>query len=271
MSKIANGNRDHLFQLMADQATEGLGESELQVLRNLLSEHPDVDALEFELAAAAADLAMITDELIEMPDRLRDRILTEAGRFVGATTASVSNRRFELAGNGKVQQFKLRRRSVWSAYFVASAALAAALVGWWQVAALYRAESHSPTVQYASFVREAGDVVRVPWVGQEKDYKGVSGEAWWSQSRQKGFMRFVGLTPNDPARKQYQLWIVDPSRDKHPIDGGVFDVGTAGEVIVPIDAKLMVDHPAVFAITLEKPGGVVVSDGPLLVIGALPG
>lgn len=271
MSKIGNENRDYLFQLMADHATEGLGVRELQVLHRLLSKHPDVDILEFELAAAAADLIMMTDELIEMPDRLRDRILTKAGRYVGATIAPVSSRRFELAAEGALRQTKQRRQCGWSANFLAAAALVAALVGWWQVAALKRAELHSPAAQYASFVHEAGDVVRVPWVGQEKDYKGVSGEAWWSQSQQKGFMRFVGLTPNDPAREQYQLWIVDPSRDKHPIDGGVFDVGTTSEVIVPIDAKLMVDHPAVFAVTLEKPGGVVVSNGPLLVIGALPG
>jgi hypothetical protein len=50
----------------------------------------------------------------------------------------------------------------------------------------------------------------------------------------------------------------------------VFDVPRgADELIVPIDAKLAVNDPAVFAITLEQPGGVVVSDGPLLVVAAL--
>ena len=60
---------------------------------------------------------------------------------------------------------------------------------------------------------------------------------------------------------------MDPSRDERPIDGGVFDIPAgADEVIVPIDAKLRADNPAVFAITLEQPGGVVVSEGPLLVV-----
>ena len=69
--------------------------------------------------------------------------------------------------------------------------------------------------------------------------------------------------------QQYQLWIVDPERAAQPVDGGVFDVqaGTR-EVIIPINAKLAVNNPAAFAITLEKPGGVVVSAGPLLVVAS---
>jgi len=37
-------------------------------------------------------------------------------------------------------------------------------------------------------------------------------------------------------------------------------------VIIPIDAKLDVLDPEAFAITREQPGGVVVSNGPLLMV-----
>ena len=58
-----------------------------------------------------------------------------------------------------------------------------------------------------------------------------------------------------------------PDRDARPVDGGVFDVPAgAAEVIVTIDAKLAIARPTAFAVTLEKPGGVVVSDGPLLIV-----
>ena len=74
---------------------------------------------------------------------------------------------------------------------------------------------------------------------------------------------------NDPGISQYQLWIVDPDRDANPVDGGVFDIPSGqGTVVIPVDAKLAVDKPAAFAITREKPGGVVVSQGPLLVVAA---
>lgn len=90
-------------------------------------------------------------------------------------------------------------------------------------------------------------------------------------------MTFRNLSPNDPTQRQYQLWVVDPSRDKHPVDGGVFDIAScpadanttpSGEVIVPIVCKLPVASPAAFALTVEKPGGVVVSAGPLVLVAA---
>jgi anti-sigma-K factor RskA len=75
-------------------------------------------------------------------------------------------------------------------------------------------------------------------------------------------MIFRGLEPNDPRSAQFQLWIFDPSRvdwDKTPVDGGVFDVSAGEQVVIPIHAKLPVQDVALFAVTLEKPGGVVVS------------
>lgn len=89
------------------------------------------------------------------------------------------------------------------------------------------------------------------------------GDVVWSQRLQRGCMRFRGLAANDPAVEQYQLWIFDADRDPaHPVDGGVFDVAMAdadGEVCVPIDARLPIGKPTLFAITVERPGGVVVS------------
>ena len=91
----------------------------------------------------------------------------------------------------------------------------------------------------------------------------------WSESKQQGYLRLANMPVNDPARVQYQLWIVDPERDgKHPVDGGVFNVSSTGEIIIPIQAKLPIRSPKAFAITAEQPGGVVVSAGPLLVVAA---
>ena len=74
-------------------------------------------------------------------------------------------------------------------------------------------------------------------------------------------MKLRGLAANNPERHQYQLWIFDGGRSQYPVDGGVFDViAEDGESIVPVDAKLAVRQPAAFAITVEQPGGVVVSE-----------
>jgi len=87
----------------------------------------------------------------------------------------------------------------------------------------------------------------------------VTGDVVWSTQAQEGYMRFQGLPVNNPQFNQYQLWIFDEKREKHPVDGGVFDA-LEGELIIPIREKLQVYSPTMFAVTLEQPGGVVVSD-----------
>ena len=83
-------------------------------------------------------------------------------------------------------------------------------------------------------------------------------------------MTFRALAANDPAKNQYQLWIFDGGRDeRYPVDGGVFDVGASqGEVVIPISAKVRVHDPKMFAVTVEKPGGVVVSKRERVVVAA---
>ncbi len=100
--------------------------------------------------------------------------------------------------------------------------------------------------------------------------KAATGEVVWNKDQQKGTMRFQGLAKNDPTRAQYQLWIFDKTRDeKYPVDGGVFDVDSdTGDVVVPIRATLAVNSPVLFAVTLEKPGGVVVSKRERIVVVA---
>lgn len=98
----------------------------------------------------------------------------------------------------------------------------------------------------------------------------VRGDVVWDANRQEGYLRFTGLRRNDPALEQYQLWIFDGRRDaRYPIDGGVFDSGNQEqEVVIPIRAALPVGSPQLFAVTLEKPGGVVVSDRRRVVVVA---
>jgi len=118
-----------------------------------------------------------------------------------------------------------------------------------------------PEVARARFLEAHPDrVVAAFNPGPDDAGEQVRGDVVWSDEAQTGFMRLEGLAPNDPTEAQYQLWIFDAARDeRHPVDGGVFDVKAGDEVVVPIDAKLPVDRPTLFAVTVEPPGGVVVS------------
>jgi len=106
------------------------------------------------------------------------------------------------------------------------------------------------------------DLVEVNWIVPDDDLSQVNGTVVWSDDRQEGYMTFRGLPANDPEVEQYQLWIFDQSRSEaYPVDGGVFDIrSNEEESIVRIDPKLKVHEATLFAVTIEQPGGVVVSD-----------
>ena len=100
----------------------------------------------------------------------------------------------------------------------------------------------------------------------------MTGDVVWDNAQQVGFLTFTGLEPNDSRRHQYQLWIVDAARDeRYPVDGGVFDVpATAGPVVIPVRATVPVREPLAFVVTVEKPGGAVVSGRERVVAVARP-
>ncbi|MGE0399577.1 MAG: anti-sigma factor [Kofleriaceae bacterium] len=134
------------------------------------------------------------------------------------------------------------------------------------------ASEKSLAEQRAEWMAAAKDVTTLEWTATEDpNAVGAKGDVVWSKAEQKGFMRFTGLAVNDATKIQYQLWIFDKNRPQEtPVDGGVFDVSSTGEVIVPITAKLSVDEPVLFAVTIEKPGGVVVSKRERIVVTAAP-
>lgn len=111
-------------------------------------------------------------------------------------------------------------------------------------------------------------LIRVAMEGKEDDASrgvGPAGETLWDAVEQVGVMALTGLKPNDPAEFQYQLWIFDAERDeRYPVDGGVFDIpagaGPDDAALIPFVARLPVNEATLFAVTVEPPGGVVVSD-----------
>ena len=149
--------------------------------------------------------------------------------------------------------------------------------GWLVAAALLLlfnlpTETRGLDVLRANLIADASDVQSLEW-SSTGDPAGASasGDVVWSSQRQEGYMRFSNLEPNNPSVAQYQLWIFDPTRadwEAKPVDGGVFDVTADGQVIVPIDPKLEVRESVLYAVTLEVPGGVVVSERERLVLTA---
>jgi hypothetical protein len=79
-SRFALPRDEHILQLMADRATEGLSHRDALELNRYLAQNPDVDGDALEYAAAAVCLAFGAGRGEPLPARVRDRILSEAAR-----------------------------------------------------------------------------------------------------------------------------------------------------------------------------------------------
>jgi len=272
---------DRLAELLADEASAALDTSDAPELKDLLNRNPGVRRDEFMQAAALTQVAFLRQaqgsaSVNRMPPGLKERLASQGEaaairqRGPAAAVRKADIRKIEKSPQAPraVDPPRSTSRTSRGGYlgWALAATLAAALV----VVRTDGPGAPDSIAARASLVDEAADVVVLPWAAPTAEgYEGVTGDVVWSESKQQGYLRLANMPVNDPARVQYQLWIVDPERDgKHPVDGGVFNVSSTGEVIIPIQAKLPVRSPRAFAITAEQPGGVVVSAGPLLVVAA---
>lgn len=273
-------------ELMLERATQGLSPQQETELEELLARHPELQD-GYELAAAAVELACLeVDE--KLPESLRAELEARGRRFQGDRRGNVAHfpTTREPRKKAPAPATPARSRARGSGWWAAAACLALAAVGWWlalrapelgnsavpqpQVVTYeLPAEIETPAAQRRALLESGDDVLLLEWSATEDPLaQGASGDVVWSPQEQTGYLRFTDLAANDPSEAQYQLWIFDATRDeRYPVDGGVFDVPRGeGEVIVPITAKLPVEQATLFAVTLEPPGGVVVSDRERLVL-----
>lgn len=283
---------ERLIDLCADYATGLHEQNDMNELDRL---DPDMSAREaFEAVAAELDIAFAETDPVDMPNGLEERLLASVPapgvpdqpelRLVNDQTPPV-----------RTSQQLQSPRGAWFPWLVAAASVA--VTGIVLLRPAPEPTPDEPPVTLTAFEQRDAlieahandeDLLRYAWtptddpavVGQ------VTGELIWDEERDEGYMTIAGLEVNDPSQFQYQLWIFDATRPlgelpqhgdafgglltQRPIDGGVFDITDTGEVVIPIDAKLLVQQGVAFAVTVEPPGGVVVSDRSRVPLLAIP-
>lgn len=237
-------------ELLLEQALYGLDVVESAELEHLREEFPGIDPREYAETATAIQLAAVNETSEPLPAALRGKIEQDATAWLASSREAPRPEPVRPAAP----------RSSWAAWAVAAASLIFAVATW-----VTQVEPRRTSAERRDLLlTQAPDVVRIDWnENAAGPYGGLDGDVVWSEQRQEGYMLLAGLPANDPTVSQYQLWIVDPFNplDDKPIDGGVFDIPRdGGPVVVPIDAKLAVRGAQAFAVTVERPGGVVVSD-----------
>lgn len=264
-SNWSRGERE--LDLLVGRATQGLSEAELQELRQSGAD----EELSFDLAAAAADLAMI-DQVEPMPASCRAKLEHAARTFCASQRPPVvevvgSERRDGVAGRIDSE------RRISMGWVAAAAGILLAVLAWLPKLSVSSTGGGTPPLaatpaeRRAVLLAEATDKgvwswsdFKHPETQADPEIKGVRGDVVWSGERQEGYMRFEGLPPNNPANERYQLWIIDERGLSQRVSGGLFDVHAQGETIVPIRPAVPIGTPAIFAVTIEKPLGVAVSD-----------
>jgi anti-sigma-K factor RskA len=263
----AEYERQRIEELLAGDVLGDLSQEELRELQALPRDGYDELFSSLERTAAAVNLAGLKSTE-PIPPNLASRLRLSGRQFLeqefakAQSTAASETNGNEVAPAGMVRPgggVSLREVAAWLGLAVA---ILICVTLWYDAR-----QPGAPPTQTASIserrqalLSDSDELIRTTWnAGTTPFPEAVDGDVVWSNEKQEGYMRFVGLPVNDPVVEQYQLWIIDPLRDEVPIDGGVFNITQLGESIVPIDPKLTVIQPKAFAITIEKPGGVVVS------------
>lgn len=290
-----------LVDLLIKQVTEGLSSAEQRELDVMDNATASAYLRDLERAAAAVTLAAGSDGA-PLPAELAQRIAEQAKQHFAAVSAgsvlsldAARDRRTVVGAEALSAGPARRSRSGVLGWFAAAACLVLAVFGWMRSPAPLETTPvvavapppiappplttappvppapATPAAERTAMLAHANSVKGTLGATKDPAAKGVSGDFVWDPQTQKGFLHFVGLTSNNPAVSEYQIWIFDATRDqRYPVDGGVFDVpANSDEVIIPINAALNVSKLAAFAVTVEKPGGVVVSSRQhVVVLGA---
>ncbi len=268
-----------LFDLLTKKATYGLNAAEQKQFDELSADANFRMDDSFDIAAAAIGLMDL--EIEAMPAHLHSKILASGDSYFasidGVTEAPwPPPKKAEAVDMQPTFAFEPKRSGIanWLGWALAAAACVALAFNIYTTriqtpptvaggpTPTVTPDKPNPAKQYEDLLL-ASNIIKANFGAAPKaepELSHVAGEVIWSDEKQAGYMKLRNLPKNDKGKSTYQLWLFEENQgEKTPIDGGTFDVDAEGEVIIPINAKLKAKNPGMFAITVEKPGGVVVS------------
>lgn len=260
---------ERCVDLLIQEATTGLDEAEATELDELLARYPDARRGAFAPAAAAVALAARLP-IEPLPAKLRGRLLAQGEAQAAAKIVDIATAR-RARNNAADAVVPARRRTGALSWWATAAAVMIAIAGWYP--RLFQPSAPDAAELRAQLLAAHPGAVHWEFTATSDPLAaGASGDVVFDPETQRGYMHFHNLKPNDRRQLEYQLWIFDGERgERYPVDGGVFDIpAESTEVDVPITARIRVARPALFAVTVEQAGGVVVSAREHIVVIAKP-
>ena len=248
---------EKLLDLLVLEASEKLSQQDREELNRLLDIFPEYTSDYFHKTTALAQVGFYLEDDFNneaLPQHIRKKTLYRLKKELGQSSISDHLNNF-------MRTLFYKPQYAWALTIVMAIGLSFSMVQFKNY------ESNFRYLPLKKIVMEttAKDLIQYPWHSRTNDLGPINGDIIWSDQGQKGFIQIAGLPMNDPNKNQYQIWIIDPLKYEQAVDGGIFDVTrTDKAIIIPINPKLPISKAVGFAITLEQPGGVVVSSEPLL-------
>ena len=248
---------EKLLDLLVLEASEKLSQQDREELNRLLDIFPEYTSDYFHKTTALAQVGFYLEDDFNneaLPQHIRKKTLYRLKKELGRSTILDHLNNF-------MRTLFYKPQYAWALTIVMAIGLSFSMIQFKNY------ESNFRYLPLKKIVMEttAKDLIQYPWHSRIDDLGPINGDIIWSDQGQKGFIKIAGLPMNDSNKNQYQIWIIDPLKYGQPVDGGIFDViRTDKAIIIPINPKLPISKAVGFAITLEQPGGVVVSSEPLL-------
>ena len=254
---MSNTEEKLLLDLLVMQSTQAMSDEESRELERLLKLYPEYQNYEFDQIAS----------LTHMSYHLNDRLSNEALPLDLKNKILNSHKKVDLVilfrtkMNDFMRSLFYKPTYAWAVTVLLTIGLSFSMIEF---------KNYENNFRYLPLKRvvlqsTSNDLVEYPWYSKTSDFALTKGDIVWSNESQKGFIKISGMPVNDPSKNQYQIWIIDPIKYKQPVDGGIFNITDAGrDIIIPINPKLPISNAKGFAITIEQPGGVVVSSQELI-------
>lgn len=252
MSEHSNSENNRWEELQVTRLLFGLTAEEKKEYDDIASQIPAEELDQLDTVVASLDVVWSDTQSEPLPEHLRHAVRIRASQ-------ELVPRPVVTLAKPSIHPATMHRGNNYVPWIVSAVCLMLAFFTW--ITNRPKDNVRPDVAQLrAELIAANQGLVQAKWSPGPTPSEGATGDVVWSAPKQQGFMRFRGLPVNTPSKEQYQLWIFAKNQsDKTPIDGGVFDITSTDEVIIPINAKLNVEDPFMFAITIEKPGGVVVS------------
>ena len=262
-------------ELLVDRATDCLNQDERDELKTLQQRENVQEDYSYDELVVAMQESFLKKKMNHLPDHIRSSVINRANAMMVSDASDLGTVETVISANSReAERASFPRREV-LAWLAAAASLALGAFIWMQPKNEGMGGGTAKLLKSTSLISLSDETALNDFInnspkdstlvldlvsGGDSNATNSKATVYWSSRLQRGFMKIDKLAKNDPTVEQYQLWVIDKQRggvEGERPNAGVFDIIKDGLNIFEFTAGVEVFDAKAFAVTVEKPGGVV--------------